>query len=120
MGESSFPRHRSGACWAASAEGLRCCVSPCDRLHPDYLRAVNAGAAAPWRANISISSYSEPLIPAGIGDGGADELAAFLAAAVVGGKRFGPVRVRGAQGRHCAHLGSPIAARLSFGQRFEA
>ena len=66
------------------------------------------------------ASWAAALVTAGIGDGCADVLAPLLAAAIVGGKRPGPIRVGGAQGRHCAHLGTPIAARFSLGQRFEA
>jgi hypothetical protein len=80
----------------------------------------------PWRwprsalGRGSLAAMAKALISAGIGDRRADVLATLLTAAVIGGKRLIPIRVGGAQGRHCAHLGTPIAARFSLGQRFKA
>src|SRR5262249_8524268 len=79
---------------------------------------VPSRAARPKRARRA--SVRAPLIPARIGDGGADVLAALLAAAVVGVERLVPVRVGGAEGGHDADLGAPVAARLGLGQRLKA
>src|SRR5262249_49982009 len=105
------PRARSRGCSERRGEGPSGAIVPSNR---DHARPA-ARPCLPLRA-----FWVRALIPAGIGDGRADVLAALLTAAVVGGKRLGPVRVGGAQGRHCAPLGTPIAARFSLGQRFEA
>jgi hypothetical protein len=110
MSSASTPRARSRGCSEGRGEGSRVQVPSNGSIR----------ARPAFRLACHCASWAGALIPAGIGEGRADVLAALLTAAVVGGQRLGPVRVGGAQGRHCAHLGTPIAARLSLSQRFEA